>query len=88
MVAQGETLGILRILPPEEDWDPTMMNLSPVTISMGVSLYPDHGTEDSKLLSIADEALYQTKSSGRNRDVLANTETGIHAVENRAKPNP
>ncbi len=41
-----------------------------LTISMGVSTYPDDGTSYQKLVDIADKRLYQAKSLGRNKVVL------------------
>ncbi len=37
-----------------------------VTISVGVSAYPDHGAMPQDLLNAADEALYEAKDAGRN----------------------
>ncbi len=45
--------------------------LPKVTISAGVSTYPDHGLSPQVLLKQADEALYKAKASGRNCVVLA-----------------
>jgi diguanylate cyclase (GGDEF)-like protein len=39
----------------------------PVTISAGVSAYPEHGTERDDLIRAADNALYAAKQMGRNR---------------------
>ena len=44
--------------------DPT-----PLTISFGVSVYPEHGETAAALLHAADQALYAAKQSGRNRTV-------------------
>jgi diguanylate cyclase (GGDEF)-like protein/PAS domain S-box-containing protein len=41
--------------------------LGPVTLSMGVSAYPSHGTTPQDLLQAADGALYQAKQAGRDR---------------------
>jgi diguanylate cyclase (GGDEF)-like protein len=41
--------------------------VGPVTISAGVVCGPDHGTDFDQLLQLADSALYQAKSLGRNR---------------------
>gem|GEM_PF-2036817 len=39
---------------------------TPLTISLGVSSYPDHGTWAKDLIDKADQALYHVKESGRN----------------------
>jgi diguanylate cyclase (GGDEF)-like protein len=44
----------------------------PVTVSIGVSIAPDHGTDSELLLKLADDALYQSKWTGRNRVTLYN----------------
>jgi diguanylate cyclase (GGDEF)-like protein len=41
--------------------------LPPVTVSIGVALYPDHGDCLEGVLAAADEALYRAKQAGRNR---------------------
>ena len=38
-----------------------------VTLSAGISEFPQHGSDDSKLIALADEALYKSKKEGRNR---------------------
>ena len=45
----------------------------PVTISLGVAVYPEHGTDSDTLMLAADRALYAAKSQGRNRVVVAET---------------
>ena len=42
----------------------------PVTISLGVAVYPEDGTDSDALMLAADRALYHAKSSGRNRVVV------------------
>ncbi len=42
-----------------------------ITVSIGISCYPYHGKDASGLVAMADEALYSTKKSGRNRVSLA-----------------
>ena len=37
-----------------------------VTISLGVSTYPDHAVEKEELIHAADEALYESKHKGKN----------------------
>jgi len=39
----------------------------PVTISIGVATYPEHGIEVEDIIGKADEALYEAKGTGRNR---------------------
>ncbi len=40
------------------------------TISVGLAVSPEHGTDKALLLSRADQALYQAKKQGRNRVVI------------------
>jgi diguanylate cyclase (GGDEF)-like protein/PAS domain S-box-containing protein len=42
-----------------------------VSLSMGVSIFPENGTTISTLLKAADDALYQAKNLGRNKVVIA-----------------
>ena len=44
--------------------------LPSVTISMGISAYPDHGTNINDLIRIADTALYKAKQEGRDRVII------------------
>src|SRR5579864_8790017 len=37
-----------------------------VTCSIGISIYPEHGTDDETLVKNADAAMYYAKESGRN----------------------
>ena len=45
-----------------------------VGASMGIALYPQHGSQAEQLLRLADQAMYQAKQSGRNRCIF-------HAIE-------
>jgi len=38
-----------------------------LTISIGVSSYPDDGETENTLVAVADSALYKAKQSGRNQ---------------------
>lgn len=49
--------------------------LEPVTISIGIAVYPDHGQDSGTLLRAADEALYQSKMTGRDRVTVADQGT-------------
>jgi diguanylate cyclase (GGDEF)-like protein/PAS domain S-box-containing protein len=46
-------------------------NLSAVTLSIGVAVFPENGETSTALLRAADAALYQAKSMGRNRVCMA-----------------
>ncbi len=43
----------------------------PITLSIGVAAYPQHGANPEELLRAADAALYRAKQEGRDRVVLA-----------------
>lgn len=42
-----------------------------ITLSIGVSLFPDHGEDKDAILKAADRALYKAKEAGRNRVEIA-----------------
>jgi len=46
------------------------LNISP---SIGVAIYPDHGSNDIQLMKLADDAMYKVKENGRNRGYLNST---------------
>ncbi len=41
-----------------------------ITISLGIAFYPEHGQNSDEIISAADEALYISKSEGRNKTTL------------------
>lgn len=43
----------------------------PVQVSIGVSLFPDHGADAETLMEAADAAMYESKAAGRNSCSLA-----------------
>jgi diguanylate cyclase (GGDEF)-like protein len=49
--------------------------LGAVSISLGVALYPDHGSTMNDVLRASDQALYCAKREGRDRACLWNAET-------------
>jgi diguanylate cyclase (GGDEF)-like protein len=46
-----------------------------ITISCGVATYPDHASDSATLLRMADSAVLRAKSEGRNRCVVAFSES-------------
>lgn len=54
--------------------------LDPITLSLGVAVYPEHGQTAQELLLAADAALYQAKADGRDR--LATTVRQHTVAEN------
>jgi diguanylate cyclase (GGDEF)-like protein len=48
--------------------------VGPVTLSIGIAMFPDHGASADALLSAADGALYRAKASGRNRVVMLSSD--------------
>jgi diguanylate cyclase (GGDEF)-like protein len=50
--------------------------LGMVTVSIGVAVFPEHGTAAEALVRRADQALYEAKRSGRNRVLLAGAGRG------------
>ncbi|MFC4767355.1 sensor domain-containing diguanylate cyclase [Effusibacillus consociatus] len=55
----------IRLSVEEASIDP------PVTVSIGVATYLDHSMDSKEILELADLALYQAKSKGKNRVVCA-----------------
>ena len=45
--------------------------VGPVTVSVGIGIFPDHGASGQEALRVADAALYRAKQSGRNCVVIA-----------------
>lgn len=45
--------------------------LGPVTLSLGVALFPEDGGDAASLLRASDEALYEAKRTGRDRVVVS-----------------
>jgi len=45
--------------------------LGPITLSLGVAVFPDHGVTGEAILQLADAALYRAKQTGRNRVVIS-----------------
>jgi diguanylate cyclase (GGDEF)-like protein/PAS domain S-box-containing protein len=45
-----------------------------ITLSLGIAVYPEHGSTQESILRAADDALYRAKQAGRDRVVLAERE--------------
>ncbi len=45
--------------------------LGTISTSIGVAIYPEHGTNPASLLSMVDKALYKAKNNGRDRVEVA-----------------
>ncbi|MEC4768196.1 EAL domain-containing protein [Halomonas sp. CUBES01] len=53
-----------------------------VTASVGISIYPDHGSDEPTLLNNADTAMYHAKKSGRNKYQLFSAEMNAQKTQN------
>lgn len=48
-----------------------MERIVPVTLSIGIAAYPEHGNELETLIQASDQALYAAKLDGRNTVKIA-----------------
>jgi diguanylate cyclase (GGDEF)-like protein len=46
------------------------ITLGPLTVSVGLAAFPDHGATAEAVLRAADQALYRAKADGRDRVVV------------------
>jgi diguanylate cyclase (GGDEF)-like protein len=44
--------------------------LPPITVSLGIAVYPEHGGSLEEMLQTSDRALYESKRAGRNRTTV------------------
>jgi diguanylate cyclase (GGDEF)-like protein len=51
----------------------------PVTVSVGVAVFPEHGSTGTAVLQAADDALYAAKADGRDTCRVAGARTGVVA---------
>jgi diguanylate cyclase (GGDEF)-like protein len=42
----------------------------PISASIGIAIFPDHGSDGASLIKHADAAMYQAKASGRNQIMI------------------
>lgn len=47
----------------------------PMTVSIGIASYPDHGSQYTRLIEAADQALYKAKKEGKDRTRVAGPAT-------------
>lgn len=66
-----ETAERLRVLVAEEPLPLEREHSLALTISIGVAVYPDHGTSAGELCDAADKAMYEAKRAGRNQVCVA-----------------
>jgi diguanylate cyclase (GGDEF)-like protein/PAS domain S-box-containing protein len=52
------------------DFESEEKHFGPVTLSLGIAAYPDHGTSAERLLQTADAACYSAKVQGRDRVMI------------------
>ena len=52
-------------------------NVGPVTLSVGIAMFPDHGDTGLAVLQAADAAMYRAKAAGRNRVVVTEKEANL-----------
>lgn len=65
-VAERIRRAVQRMVVPSNSDKP----FPPITVSLGISIFPDHGKTLEELLSASDKALYESKRAGRNRATL------------------
>jgi diguanylate cyclase (GGDEF)-like protein len=41
--------------------------LPPITVSIGLAMFPEHGEQPEEMMRLADQAVYRAKSQGRNQ---------------------
>ncbi|MHB1317665.1 MAG: GGDEF domain-containing protein [Anaerolineae bacterium] len=71
LAVTGERAEHLRVMARDLHLVHQGQNLGKVTLSLGVAVFPDHGTTGEDILRAADAALYRAKSEGRDRVVVA-----------------
>ncbi|MEM7330177.1 MAG: diguanylate cyclase [Pseudomonadota bacterium] len=62
---------LIDIISRPYRWDQTVLRVS---ASIGHARYPNHGGSPSKVLSLADKALYQAKGAGKRQCITYGTE--------------
>jgi diguanylate cyclase (GGDEF)-like protein len=73
---------LIDIISRPYRWEQTVLRVS---ASIGHARYPDHATSPSKVLSLADKALYQAKDAGKRQCITHGTCPDPHS-KHRAQP--
>ena len=55
----------------------TDQSFGPLAISIGITVWEDNFKTNDDLIAAADSALYQAKSSGRNRECLYSSQSRL-----------
>jgi diguanylate cyclase (GGDEF)-like protein len=79
------TVSIMPVAPPAGTDIPGGQTLS---ASIGIGVFPTHGTDLPTLLHRADAALYVAKRAGRNRVRVAGDDAAFDPAANDAAPTP
>ena len=66
VVAERIRNAVARMTVPQVKEKP----IPPVTVSLGIAVYPEHGGTLEEMLQASDRALYESKRAGRNRSTL------------------
>jgi diguanylate cyclase (GGDEF)-like protein len=61
-----ERAEVLRQIVNMVNFKNDVASIGKITISLGISAFPDHGASGEELIKTADQALYAAKSEGRN----------------------
>jgi diguanylate cyclase (GGDEF)-like protein len=51
--------------------------IGPITMSMGIAVFPQHGSSPEAVIRQADRAMYRAKQAGRDRIVIADTSQSL-----------
>lgn len=73
LVAERIRKAVMLMVVPSNSEKP----LPPVTVSIGIAVFPEHGQTPEEVIQASDKAMYESKRAGRNRVTVA---TGQDAV--------
>jgi diguanylate cyclase (GGDEF)-like protein len=66
-LSEAETIGErIRAQVEANEIDTVTKGKVQITVSIGISSYPENGHSEEELITVADQALYQAKDSGKN----------------------